>query len=181
MPADRLLQAQSIVRIFDIVVIGLVILAVVLVALALWLATDRRGWSSPSPSGRSSPSSSRDWPSGAIRETLIAGVDEEDMAAALRAILQVTFADLRTLSLLALIATAIIAIAAVFIGRTESMEATLNDVTAPENRSRLMGLGLAVIGVIVLWVAIGPEVAFLALALLVGWWFVVGRLANDPA
>ena len=44
------------------------------------------------------------------------------MAAALRAILQVTFADLRTLSLFALIATVIVAIAAFFIGRTESME-----------------------------------------------------------
>ena len=75
----------------------------------------------------------------------------------------------------------IVAIAAFFIGRTDSIEASRNGVTAPENRSRLMGLGLAVIGVVVLWIAIGPEVAFLALALLVGWWFLVGRIANDPA
>jgi hypothetical protein len=181
MPADKLLQAQSIVRVFDIVVIGLVILAVILVALAIWLSTDRRGMVIALAIGTFIAFILTRLALGAVREALIAGVEEEDMAAALRAILQVTFADLRTLSLFALIATAIVAIAAFFIGRTESMEASLNDVTAAENRSRLMGIGLAIIGVVVLWIAIGPEVAFLALALLLGWWFVVGRLANDPA
>ena len=57
----------------------------------------------------------------------------------------------------------------------------MNGLRASEDRSRLMGIGLAVIGVIVLWIAIGPEVALLALALLAGWWFLVGRIANDPA
>ena len=101
--------------------------------------------------------------------------------AALRAILQVTFADLRTLSLFALIVTVIVAIAAFLIGRTESVRSNVKNVTASEDRSRLMGIGLAVIGVVVLWIAIGPEVALLALALLGGWWFLVGRIANDPA
>ena len=42
MKADRLVQAQSVVRVFDFIVIALLVLTVVLVALALWLASDRR-------------------------------------------------------------------------------------------------------------------------------------------
>ena len=181
MPADKLLQAQSIVRIFDIVVIGLVILAVVLIALALWLASDRRGMVIALAIGTFIAFILTRIALGAVREALITGVPDEDMAAALRAILQVTFADLRTLSLFALIVTVIVAIAAFLIGRTESVRSNVKNVTASEDRSRLMGIGLAVIGVVVLWIAIGPEVALLALALLGGWWFLVGRIANDPA
>jgi hypothetical protein len=181
MPADKLLQAQSVVRIFDIVVIGLVILAVVLIALALWLATDRRGMVIALAIGTFIAFILTRIALGAVREALITGVPDEDMAAALRAILQVVFADLRTLSLLALIVTVIVAIGAFLVGRTESVRSNAKGLTASGDRSRLMGIGLAVIGVVVLWIAIGPEVAFLALALLVGWWFLVGRLANDTA
>jgi len=42
MPADRILAARSVVRIFDLLVIMLIVLSVILVALAIWLARDRR-------------------------------------------------------------------------------------------------------------------------------------------
>ena len=40
--ADRLLAARSYVQAFDIIVVALIVLSVLLVALALWLARDRR-------------------------------------------------------------------------------------------------------------------------------------------
>ena len=92
----------------------------------------------------------------------------------MRALLEVTFADLRGVTIIILVATAILAVAAFLVGRTGEVADTVSGAAEPENRTRLMGIGLVVIGVVVLWIAVGPEVALLALALLVGWWFVVG-------
>ncbi len=161
MPAERLLQARTVVRVFDIVVIVLLVLTVILVLLALWLASDRRQM--------------------VIALAIGTFISFILVRLVLRALLEVTFSDLRGLSVIILLATAILAVAALLIGRTREVVDTVSGATEPENRGQLTGIGLAIIGVVVLWIAVGPEVALLSLALLAGWWFVVGRIANDPA
>ncbi len=53
--------------------------------------------------------------------------------------------------------------------------------TARANRFRIDRIGLVAIGVIVLWIAVGLEVALLALALVIGWEFLMGALSRGSA
>lgn len=209
MPADRLLAAQNVVRIFDLVVVALLILTAVLIALALWLATSRRRMVIALAIGTIIAFLLARLALRGIRESLIEGVADADLAAALRAVAEATFADLRGLTIIILIATAILGIVAYLWGRptwvTQASSAVAGAAsgaasnaassassaagaapsrdalatTARVHRVRIERVGLVAIGFIVLWIAVGPEVALLGVALLVGWELIVRALGGE--
>lgn len=211
MPADRLLQARSVVRIFDLIVIGLLILTVALIALALWLASDRRQMVLALAIGIFISFILARLALGAVREFLIGSVQDGDLAAALRAIMEATFADLRSITVFILIATAVLAAVAFLAGRQElvaSVTSTASGaaskaasgvtsgaaaaagaapsrenlaVSARTHRVKIERVGLVAIAAGVLWIAVGLEVALLAVALVLVWEFVMGRLSRDSS
>lgn len=117
MPADRLLAAQSAIRVFDLVVVVLIVLTIVLVALALWLATRRRRMVIFLAIGTIIAFLLARAIIGSIEDTIVGGIAEGDVAAAVRALVDATLEDLRSLTVIILIATAIVGIAAYLWGR----------------------------------------------------------------
>jgi hypothetical protein len=51
--------------------------------------------------------------------------------------------------------------------------------TARTHRVRIERIGLVAIGFVVVWIAVGPEVAVLGLALIVGWELIVRALGGE--
>lgn len=206
MPADRLVAARNVVRIFDIVVIALLILTAVLVALALWLATSRRKMVIALGIGTILAFLIARLALNTARDAVIAGIADQDVAGAMRTVVDALFADLRSLTILIVIATAIVAIAAYLWGRPQWLVETSEAVSgaapgaassaaasvasqgaavpstervtavARAHRIRIERAGLVAIGFIVLWLAIGLGVALLGLALVIGWELIVAQL-----
>ena len=117
MPADRLLTARTVVRVLDLAVILLVILSVLLVALAVWLARDRRRMLIYVALGTIIAFLLARLAIGAAVEAIISGIADEGLAGAVRSVVDATVADLRGLTTVILIATGIVAIAAYLAGR----------------------------------------------------------------
>ncbi len=117
MPADRLLAAQSAVRIFDVLVILLIILTIVLVALTLWLATKRRRMVVFLALGTVIAFLVARVLIGSIEDAIVSGISDGDVAGAIRALVDATLEDLRSLTVIILIAAAIIGVAAYLWGR----------------------------------------------------------------
>jgi len=210
MPADRLVTARTVVKAFDIIVVVLIVVSILLVLLALWFATDRRGMFLALAIGtviaflfaRLAMNGARD-------------IQDGDLRGAVRAVADATLADLRSLTSLVVIAAIILAIVAYVSGRpawlvrltsrasgaasgaassaassasgavssasVSAPSAEAVAATAREHRGHIERIGLAVIAFVVLWLAIGPEVALLGLALLVGLELLLGMLGRDAA
>ena len=117
MPADRLVAARNVVRLFDIVVIVLLILSVVLVLLALWLSTSRRKMFLALAIGTIIAFAFARLVMDGIRDFLIGGIQDGDLAAAIRAVVDATLNDLRSITFLVVLATVILAIIAYAAGR----------------------------------------------------------------
>ena len=212
MPADRLLAYQGYVRAFDIIVVVLIILSVALVALALWLSSNRRRMILYLTLGTLIAFLLLRMASGGIANYLVAGIADADLAAAVSVILTATIADLRSVTQIIVIATVIVAIAAYLWGRPKwaSQVATSAGAAAgragsaagsaaasaagaattaapskatvgqavTENRAAVERAGIAIIAFVVLWLAIGLDIALLALALFIGFELVMRALSS---
>jgi len=117
MPADRLLAAQSAVRAFDLIVIALVILSVVLVALAIWLAQHRRRMVVYLAVGTIIAFLLARLAANTIVGSLIEGIPEADLAGGIRIVVDATIADFRQLTAIILVATGVLAVVAYLWGR----------------------------------------------------------------
>ena len=117
MPADRLLAARSIVRAFDLLVVGMLVLSVVLVALALWLSGHRRRMVIYLGIGTIAAFLLARVAIGAIEDALISGIADKGISGAVRSVADATVADLRSLTTVVLIATVVIALVAYLWGR----------------------------------------------------------------
>ncbi len=214
MPADRLLAARSFVRLFDLFVIVLIVLSVVLVALALWLSGHRRRMLIYLSVGTIIAFLLARLAIGAIEDAVIGGIADQGVAGALRALVDATVADLRRLTMIILIATGVVAIAAYLWGRPKWVVAVASqagdvagragaaaatagsagigaaaerrptratlDETVRANRSLVERFGLAVIVFIVVWIALGLEIALLGAALIVGFELVMRAISPPP-
>jgi hypothetical protein len=169
MPVERLETAQTAVRIFDIVVIVLIALAVVLVALAIWLSAKRRRMVIYLAIGTIVAFVLARLFTNAATDALTTGIAQEGLRGAIDSILNATLADFRGWALLILIATGIIGIAAYAYGRPNVSVASFSTDRAMER------IGIALIALIVLWIAVGLEVALLAAVLLIGLELVLNR------
>jgi len=212
MPADRLLAARSFVRVFDIVVVGLVILSVVFIALALGLARQRRRMIIYLGVGTLIAFLLGRFAIRGIEGALISGITDVGLAGGVRSVFDATLEDLRRVTSLVLVATVIIGVAAYLWGRpswfgavttrgkaaasaTASATASASaSATASagsslaaaggvsgvvrEHRSAVQMIGLGIVAFIVVWLAIGLEIALLGLALVVGFELVLRALAS---
>ncbi len=209
MPADRLEAASSVVRIFDLVVILLVILSIALVALTLWLARDRRRMLIYLGIGTIIAFLVARLAVRTAEDVIVAGVADADIASATRAMVDATLQDLRGLTLIIVVATAILAIAAYLWGRPRWVTATASYVgdaagragsaasssiegaagrapdrdtvaqTVRQNRTAVERIGLGVIIFILVWLAVGLEIALLGAALIVGFQVVLRAVSSD--
>jgi hypothetical protein len=186
MPADRLLRAQAAVRAFGIVVVVLIILAIALAALAIWLAGNRRRMAIYIALGTIILFLLARLTTKTLTDAVISGIADEGVAGAIRSVVEAALGDLRSWTLLILIATVIVGVTAYLWGRPARLESltgrsgvTGTPTSARERRSVIERAGIAVIAVIVLWVALGPEVALIGAALVIGLELVLGALDSD--
>jgi len=115
----------------------------------------------------------------AATDAVTAGIAAEGLRGAVRSILDATLADCRGWALLILIALGIVAIAAWFWSRP----ASARRLSVPEFRTEraIERIGLALIALVVLWVAIGLEVALLAAVLFVALELILQTRAEPAA
>ncbi|HEX6868750.1 MAG TPA: hypothetical protein VF119_08080 [Candidatus Limnocylindrales bacterium] len=212
MPADRLVAAQTYVRIFDAIVVILVVLSLVLVALALWLSTNRRRMLVYLAIGTIIAFLLARLATGGIENIPIGGIADQDLAGAVKTVVDAAIADLRSLTAIILVATIIVAVAAYLWGRPKwvtqvassagsaagragsaagaaagsaagavTTAAPSRDTVAEvvtTNRASVEKAGIVVIVFIILWIAIGLDIALLAAALFIGFELVMRALSS---
>lgn len=204
MPADRLIAAQSAVRMFDVLVVLLLLLTAFLVGLALWLATSRRKMLLALGIGTVIAFLLARLAMNGVRNILIEGITDADLAGAVRALMDATLTDLRGLTAIILFATIMLVIAAYLWGRpawavrtsraavgaasgaaagaSSQLEGVASReslaTTARVQRVRIERVGLVAIAFGVLWIAVSLEVAMLGLALVVGLELIVRALGR---
>jgi hypothetical protein len=115
--ADRLLAARSYVQAFDIIVVALVILSVLFVVLALWLARDRRRMLVYLALGTLLAFLVARLAINGIEGAVLSGIAQDDVAGAVRAVVDSTVEDLRSLTIIVVIVTGIVALVAYLAGR----------------------------------------------------------------
>ena len=165
MSVEQLQTAQTVVKAFDIVVIVLIVLAVALSVLAIWLAARRPRMVVFLAIGTIIAFLLARLFTNAATDALTTAIAAEGLRGAVRSILDATLADFRGWALLILIALGIVAIAAWFWSRPASERR----VSLPQFRTEraIERIGLALIALVVLWVAVGLEVAILAAVLII--------------
>jgi hypothetical protein len=176
MSVEQLQTAQTVVKAFDIIVVVLIVLAVALALLTIWLAAKRRRMVVYLALGSIVAFVLARLFTNAATNSLTEAIAAEGLRGAIRSILEATLADFRGWALIILIALAIVAIVAFFWGRP--------GVKLPDVRSEgaIERVGIALIALIVLWVAVGLEVALLAAVLYIGLELVIqSRRAEESA
>jgi hypothetical protein len=178
MSVEQLQTAQTFVKAFDIVVIVLIVLAVALSVLTIWLAARRPRMVVFLAIGTIVAFVLARLFTNAATDAVTAGIAAEGLRGAVRSILDATLADFRGWALLILIALGIVAIAAWFWSRP----ATARRVSLPEFRTEraIERVGLALIALVVLWIAVGLEVALLAAVLIIALLLILESRA-EPA
>ncbi|HEY8199363.1 MAG TPA: hypothetical protein VIF44_06290, partial [Candidatus Limnocylindrales bacterium] len=106
MPADRLIAAQTAVRAFDIIVVLLIVLSFVLVALAVWLARDRRRMVVYLALGTLIAFLVGRLLIDAFTDALISGIQDQGLAMGVRTVVEATVDNLRSVTIIIVIATA---------------------------------------------------------------------------
>ena len=148
MPADKLLTARTAVRAFDFLVIALIVLSLILVALALWLARNRRHMLIYLAVGTVIAFLLGRLAIHAIEDAVVAGIKATDLATAVRTIIDATVNDLRQVTSLILIATVIVAVVAYLWGRPKWVTTVASSVggAAGSAGSAAMAAGSAGVG-----------------------------------
>ncbi len=208
MPADRLVAAQTVVKIFDIVVIALIALAVALALLAIWLAQRRRRMVVYLALGTLIAFILMRFSARTLPSAVTAGIQDQGIAGALRSVIAAVAADLVGLTTIILVVTVAILIVAYVAGRpawlvrltsrsagavsagasrtaaaaadARSRSSTDLAPTIRQNRSAVERVGIGAIAFFVAWIAIGLEVALLGLALVAAWLLIVRIVTSEP-
>jgi hypothetical protein len=179
MSVEQLQTAQTVVRVFDIVVIVLIVLAVALAALAVWLADRRPRMVVFLAIGTIVAFLLARLLTNAATDALTTAIAAEGLRGAVRSILDATLADFRGWAFLILIGLAIVAVAAWFWSRP----AAERRVSLPEFRTErgIERIGFALIALVVLWIAVGLEVAILAAVLILALELILQSRAEASA
>jgi hypothetical protein len=178
MSVEQLETAQTVVKAFDIIVIVLIVLAVALSVLAIWLAARRPRMVVFLAIGTVIAFLLARLLTNAATDALTTAIATEGLRGAVRSILDATLADFRGWAFLILIALGLVAAAAWFWSRPP----TARRVSLPEFRTErgIERIGLALIALVVLWVAVGLEVAILAAVLIVALELIL-QSRSEPA
>jgi len=150
MPADRLTTARTVVRAFDIIVILLIVLSVVLVALALWLSTNRRMMVIYLALGVLIAFLLARLSTNTITSSVVGGIADEGLAGALRTVIDTTVGNLRQITGYILIVTGIVAIVAYLWGRPRWVTSVASSVggAAGQAGSSVKAAGSAGVGAV---------------------------------
>ena len=215
MPAERLATARTLVRVFDLIVILLVILSAILVAIALWLAANRRRMLIYLGIGTIVAFVLARLAINGATGVIVGGIADPGVAGATRSIVDTTLQNLRSVTLLIVIATVIVTIAAYLWGRPKWVVSTASYVgdaagragssagaaasagvtgaagrapdratleqTVRTNRASVQRIGLGVIVFVLVWLAIGLEIALLGAALVIGFEFLLRAVSDNSA
>ena len=130
MPADNLLAARQAVKAFDLIVVLLVILSVVLLALSLFLSRNRRHMIIYLAVGTFIAFLIARFAIRTIEDVLVGGIANLGVAGMVRTAMDATFEDLRGLTLLVLIAVAIVGIVAYLTGRPDLISSATTAATS---------------------------------------------------
>jgi hypothetical protein len=189
MEARRLAAAQAAVQAFDAIVVILVVLCVVLAALTLWLARDRRRMVVYLALGIVIAFILARVALRGLASAIATSVADAGVAGAVTAIVDAAVADLIGLTGVILVVTAALGLVAYIAGRpawlrrlvsrSSGRAATAGPAPAAD-RGTLEQAGIAAILFSVAWIALGIEVALLG-ALLVGAWLLVVRIVAGPS
>jgi hypothetical protein len=179
MSVEQLQTAQTVVKAFDIIVIVLIVLAVAFSVLAIWLAARRPRMVVFLAIGTVIAFLLARLFTNAATDALTTTIAAEGLRGAVRSILDATLADFRGWALLILIALGIVAVAAWIWSRPPEARR----VSLPEFRTErgIERIGLALIALVVLWVAVGLEVAILAAVLIVALELILQSRAGHSA
>jgi hypothetical protein len=211
MPADRLLTARTVVRAFDVIVVLLIVLSVALVALALWLSSHRRHMLIYLALGVIIAFLLARLAINAITGAIIGGIADEGLSGAVRTVVDATIANLRQVTAVILVVTALLAVAAYLWGRPRWLTSAGSamrgaagqagsaaaaaggsgigavagaapsragvETTVRENRPTVERVGLSVIIFVVVWIALGLEIALIGALLVVAFELVLRALA----
>ena len=165
MSVEQLQTAQTVVKAFDIIVLVLIVLAVALSLVAVWLAERRPRMVVFLAIGTVIAFLLARLLTNTATDALTSAIAAEGLRGAVRSILNATLADFRGWALLILIALGIVAVAAWFWSRPpDARRVSLPDFRTERGIERV---GFALIALVVLWVAVGLEVALLAAVLFV--------------
>ena len=126
---------------------------------------------------------------------IVGGITDGEVAGAARTMVDATLENLRSLTLLILVATVVVVIVAYLWGRPKWVATTTSYVgdaagRAPDGQTMMRTvranppvierIGLAAIVFVIVWVAIGLEVALLGAALVIGFEVVLRGLSSAP-
>ena len=186
MPADRLLAAQGLIKVFDAFIIVMIVAAVLLSLLALGLAGHRVRMLLFLAIGVIISFLLARLAIHTIEGVLVDGIANGDVAGAVRVLLDATFESLRSVTIFVLIATVIVAIVAFAWSRPGRRSSTAAGAspedTAAAAASRSQGLrriGIGAVIVILAWIAVGPEVALLGAALAIALELIMRARSDD--
>jgi hypothetical protein len=211
MPADQLLAARTVVRVFDLVVILLIVLSIVLVLLALWLSSNRRHMVIFLALGTLLAFLLARLVTNTATDAVVNGIQDEGLRGAVRTAALQVVGNLRQITAIILVLTGIVAVAAYLWGRPSwvtSVASTVGgaagqagssakaagaagvgavaagkpsretlETTVTENRSAIERYGLAVIVFIVVWIALGLEIALIGAVLVIAFELVLRALS----
>jgi hypothetical protein len=206
MPADRLTTAQTVVKVFDIVVVVLILLSFLLALLAIWLAQRRLRMVVYLGIGTIVALVIARFVVRGIASALLGGIEDQGIAGAVTAVVEATVADLVGFITIVLVVAAAVCVVAYVAGRPAwlvrltSRSAEALSATAPatagaatdagtgrdlgpvirQNRSAVERFGIAAIVFAVVWIALGLGIALLGLALVGAWLLIVRIVATDP-
>ena len=181
MPADRLVAAQTVVKVFDIVVIALIVLAVALAALAIWLAQRRRRMVMYLALGTLIAFILVRFSARTLPSAVTGGIADQGIAGALRSVMASVLGDFVAITTIILIATVALVIVAYVAGRppwlvrltsrsagaasaaasrtaaaaSDARSQTDVSSTVRRNRTAVERIGLWAIAFVVAWLAIG--------------------------
>jgi hypothetical protein len=211
MPADQLLAARTVVRVFDLVVILLIVLSIVLVLLALWLSSNRRHMVIFLALGTLLAFLLARLVTNTATDSLVNGIADEGLRGAVRTVAFRTVDNLRQITAIILVVTGIVAVAAYLWGRPRWVTSVASSVggaagqagssakaagaagvgavaagrpsretletTVTQNRSVIERYGLAAIVFIVVWIALGIEIALIGAVLVIAFELVLRALS----
>jgi hypothetical protein len=206
MQADGLATAQTAVRAFDVVVITLIVLSVLLIALAIWLARDRRRMVVYAAVGTVVAVLIARLALRGAASVVVGGIADEGVQRTVVTILDATVQDLIDLTTYVLVGAIALAVVAYVAGRPPwlvrlssrsagAVSSTASRTTAlasdagarsdlrpaiRENRTAIERAGFAAIAFALVWLFIGLEVALLGAALLAGWLLIVRLVTDQP-
>jgi hypothetical protein len=156
MPADQLLTARTVVRAFDLVVILLIVLSIVLVALALWLSSNRRHMVIFLALGTLLAFLLARLVTNTATDAVVNGIADEGLRGAVRTVAIRTIDNLRQITAIILVVTGIVAVAAYLWGRPRWVTSVASTVggAASQAGSSAKAAGAAGVGAVA---ASGPS------------------------